>query len=244
MECNYQKYNVEASKKRISDILGSTGNYTNEVDSIPSRNSLNYSNGYYVDVSALFIDIRQSSDLTDVHKRSTLAKIYRCFISECLAILSDNEYCKEVNIQGDCVWGVFNGKTKEQKISIINTAAKLETLIGYLNSNFTKAKIHTISVGIGIDCGRALMIQAGYKGKSENDVVWMGDVVNRACHYSDLAGKGSIRTIAITEAFFTSLSDDYKKFFEQYRSGIYSDAVYHATLYNPILKNEYDIIAK
>lgn len=241
MECNYQKYNVEASKKRINDILGSSGNYSNEVDSIPSRNSLNYSNGYYVDVSALFIDIRQSSDLTDVHKRSTLAKIYRCFISECLAILSDNEYCKEVNIQGDCVWGVFDGKTKEQKISIINTATKLETFIGFLNSKFEKNNIQNIPVGIGIDGGRALMIQAGYKGKSENDVVWMGDVVNRACHYSDLAGKGPIQTIAITEAFYNSLPDNYKEYFALYRSGIYSDAIYHATLYYQWLRDAYNM---
>lgn len=244
MECNYQKYNVEASKKRINDILGSSGNYSNEVDSIPSRSSLNYSNGYYVDVSALFIDIRQSSDLTDVHKRSTLAKIYRCFISECLAILSDNENCKEVNIQGDCVWGVFDGKTKEQKISIINTAATLVTLIKFLNCKFEKNNIQNISVGIGIDCGRALMIQAGYKGKSENDVVWMGDVVNRACHYSDLAGKDPIQTIAITEAFFKSLSDKYMGFFKEYRNGINSDAVYHTWLYYESLWDAYNMTGK
>lgn len=35
-------------------------------------------------------------------------------------------------------------------------------------------------VGIGLAYGRALMIKAGYKGSTINEVVWMGDVVNEA----------------------------------------------------------------
>ena len=59
-----------------------------------------------VNVNSLFIDIVGSSDMTDVHKRPTLAKIYRCFISECTAIMNDaalGDLCKEINIHGDCV---------------------------------------------------------------------------------------------------------------------------------------------
>jgi hypothetical protein len=33
------------------------------------------------------------------------------------------------------------------------------------------------------------MVQAGFKGTGLNEVIWMGDVVNQACHYADLAGK-------------------------------------------------------
>ena len=80
--------------------------------SIPSRDKLTYKNGYYVNVTALFIDIVDSSKLTDGNKRPTLAKMYRAFLSECVAIMNSWEMCKEININGDCVWGVFETPKK------------------------------------------------------------------------------------------------------------------------------------
>lgn len=46
--------------------------------------------------------------MTDEHKRPTLAKMYRAFLSECVAIMNAETDCKEININGDCVWGVFD----------------------------------------------------------------------------------------------------------------------------------------
>ena len=48
--------------------------YEDNKSNIPTRDKLTYKNGYYVDVTALFIDIVDSSKLTDGHKRPTLAK--------------------------------------------------------------------------------------------------------------------------------------------------------------------------
>lgn len=45
-------------------------------------------------------------------------------------------------------------------------------------------------MGVGLDYGRALMIKAGNKGSTIQDVVWMGDVVNQACHLSNEANSG------------------------------------------------------
>lgn len=53
-------------------------------------------------------------------------------------------------------------------------------MINVLNYELGKRGIGPISVGIGVDYGRALMITAGYSGSGINDVVYMGDVVNRA----------------------------------------------------------------
>ena len=76
-------YKIEDSADRMDDILDANDNdYEDEGNSIPSRDKLTYKNGYYVDVTAIFIDIVDSSKLTDGHKRPTLAKMYRCFLSE------------------------------------------------------------------------------------------------------------------------------------------------------------------
>ncbi|MDD4164031.1 MAG: hypothetical protein PHD66_02260 [Eubacteriales bacterium] len=100
-------YDVDKSAARIDDILNSVSTNYSDKDSIPSRSSLTYTNGFYVNATALFIDIVGSSDMTDGSKRPTLAKIYRSFISECTAVMNSWDQCKEVNINGDCVWGVF-----------------------------------------------------------------------------------------------------------------------------------------
>ena len=85
---NSISFDVDKSSERMDEILDAgNGNYSDS-KSIPSRSSLTYTNGFYVYVTALFIDIVDSSDMTDEHRRPVLAKIYRCFISECTAIMN------------------------------------------------------------------------------------------------------------------------------------------------------------
>lgn len=96
-------YNVEKSSERMDDILNSDNSNFADKDSIPLRSDMTFKNGYYVNVTAIFIDIVGSSDMTDKHKRPTLAKMYRAFLSECVAIMNAEDNCKEISINGDCV---------------------------------------------------------------------------------------------------------------------------------------------
>lgn len=194
------KYNVKDSASRIDEILNANDNdYEDNENNIPSRGQLTYKNGYYVNVTALFIDIVGSSKLTDGHRRPTLAKMYRAFLSECVAIMNSWEMCKEININGDCVWGVFETPYKSNVDDVISVAAQLSSMIKILNYKLKKKKYNTISVGIGIDDGLALMVKAGYSGSGINDVVWMGDVVNTACHLANKAGRQGRKEIIVTK---------------------------------------------
>lgn len=59
-------YKIEDSADRMDDILDANDNdYEDEGNSIPSRDKLTYKNGYYVDVTAIFIDIVDSSKLNE-----------------------------------------------------------------------------------------------------------------------------------------------------------------------------------
>lgn len=113
METNFIDYSFEKSLSRIDEILDASSDKYEERDTIPSRSELTFTNGFYVNCTALFIDICGSSNMTDEQKRPVLAKIYRSFISEMVALLNGNHNCKEVNIHGDCVWGVFETKYKQ-----------------------------------------------------------------------------------------------------------------------------------
>lgn len=86
MQTNFTYYDFEKSITRIDEILDESDKSFEELNSIPSRDKLTYKNGFYVNCTALFVDIRDSSSLPTKHKRPTLAKIYRSYISEVVAI--------------------------------------------------------------------------------------------------------------------------------------------------------------
>ena len=53
---NHVVYNIEKSAERIQEILDSNNaNYKEKGNVVPSRATLTYNNGYYVNVTALFI---------------------------------------------------------------------------------------------------------------------------------------------------------------------------------------------
>lgn len=207
MDGNYRGYDYVASGTRIDDILNQGAGQFQETDSLPSRSDLTYTNGFYANCSALFVDIRDSSGLTSHYKRPALAKLYRAFISEMVAILNSDLLVREVNIVGDCVWAVYNTPRKSDIDDIFSLAAKANTLKKLLNIKLEKRGYDTaLKFGIGVDYGRALMIKAGYSGSGINDVVYMGDVVNRAAHLAHKAGRGWADPIWIGEVFASNLN--------------------------------------
>ncbi|CEN94265.1 adenylate/guanylate cyclase domain-containing protein [Paraclostridium sordellii] len=211
MKTSLKSYDVSKSAERIDKILNSSSSNYEESKIIPDRDKLTYENGYYVNVGAIFIDIRQSSTLTDEHKRPKLAKLYRSYISEVVSILNSYEDCKEINIVGDCVSGIFEGQYKEQIQNMANASAQINSLIKILNYKLIEKGIVEVSVGIGLDYGRALMIQAGYSGSGINDVIWMGDVVNSASNLCNKANKDDNKVILVSCDVYIKLTEEDKK---------------------------------
>ena len=209
-------YIVEDSAGRMDDILNASDNDYCDKKSLPLRSSLTFKNGYYVNITSLFIDIVGSSDMTDEHRRPTLAKMYRAFLSDCIAIINAEDICKEVNINGDCVWGVFDTPKKKDIDVVISVAAKLNSMIKILNYKLRKKSYSEIKIGIGIDYGRALMVKAGYSGSGLNDIIWMGDVVNSACHLCGKAGRNGRKVIVISNTIYSNLNDHNKGLFSSY----------------------------
>ncbi|WP_270670249.1 adenylate/guanylate cyclase domain-containing protein [Paraclostridium bifermentans] len=211
MKTNLKTYDVSNSSERIDKILNASSSNYEESKTIPDRKKLTYENGYYVNVGAIFIDVRQSSSLTDEHKRPKLAKLYRSYISEVVAILNGYEDCKEINIVGDCVSGIFEAQYKYQIQKMADASAKINSLIKILNYKLRKNGIVEVNIGIGLDYGRALMVQAGYSGSGVNDIVWMGDVVNSASNLCNKANKTNTKPILISGDVHCNLNDNDKK---------------------------------
>jgi class 3 adenylate cyclase len=135
------------------------------------------------------VDIRDSSKLSEKHYRPKLAKLYRAYLSEVVAIMEGEQLCLEINIIGDGVSGIFSTSVNLHADTVLETAAKIMSLVKILNFKFRKNNIESVRIGMGISWGRALMVKAGCAGSGINDVVWMGNVVNEASKLASRAGK-------------------------------------------------------
>lgn len=212
MKATNSTYNFIDSLNRIDEILNASNTSFEDADSIPSRDKLTYKNGYYVNCTAVFVDIRDSSSMTDKHKRPVLAKIYRSFISEMVALMNGEANSREVNIHGDCVWGVYETPFKTDIDAAFSLAARVCSLVDVLNYKLEKKGYEQISVGVGMDYGRALMILAGYKGSGIKDVIWMGDVVNNASHLCNEANSGLFDSrLFLSNVIYNNLNDANQK---------------------------------
>jgi len=228
MKANYQPFVHSESVARIDEILDGSDNQYEEVDAIPSRDRLTFTNGFYANCSALFIDLRASSELPKKHKRPRLAKIYRTFISECVAVINGNSDCAEVNIHGDAIWGVFDTPLKRDVDATFSTAASLNSIVQTLNCRYRERGIDGVRAGIGVSWGRALMIKTGHKGSTINEVVWMGDVVNDAANLCNKAAKYPNKTVMVSAAFYENLNDSHKGLLEYN----YATSCYHGEVIN------------
>ncbi len=209
MESSFSIYDYVKSDDRIKEILDSSETF-DELDDIPTRDKLTYSNGYYVKCTALFIDIRSSSELADSHTRPVLGKLYRAYLSECVAVMNGNKNCREVFINGDCVSGIFSTPYKVNIDEVFATSARLNSATKILNWRLEQKGYSTIQCGIGIAYGRALMLKAGYKGSGINDVIWMGDVVNEASNLCHDGNRGLNKVLQVSTTVFDNLNDHHK----------------------------------
>lgn len=241
MQSNYSAYDHLASVARINEILEGADTSYEEVDSIPPRDKLTFTNGFYVYCCALFVDIRGSSGLPSKYKRPTLAKIYRSYISEAVAIMNGDSNCAEINIVGDSVAGIFNTPSKTNIDGVFSIAARLNSLIDLLNCRLKARNIDPIRAGIGMSYGRALMIKAGHKGSSVNDVVWMGDVVNEAAKLCSYGSKNSWDPPIVVSSVFQNNLNDHNKGLLNYR---YPQGYYTGNVIDSDMKKWYDANCK
>jgi class 3 adenylate cyclase len=203
-------YDAATSDARLKEIVDSAEAFE-EVNSIPGREKLTYANGFYVNCTAVFIDIRESSKLPDKHTRPVLGKIYRAYLSECVAVMNSDSNCREIVINGDCVSGIMNTPYKSNIDAAFATTAKLNSLMNILNWRLEQKGYTPIRCGIGIAYGRALMMKAGYKGSGLNDVIWMGDVVNHASNLCHHGNKYPRKAIQVSTVVYKNLNDDNKR---------------------------------
>lgn len=148
-----------------------------------------------VETCVLFVDLRQSTQLSMVYDPVTLSKLYSCFVRG--VIRCAEFYTGKVrNIAGDRVMILFDPKDCFK--NAVNTAILINTFSSFvLKRHFKNA---FAGCGIGIDYGKMLATKVGTIKRGTETVsdeakslVWLGMPANVASKLADIASKSFSR---------------------------------------------------
>jgi class 3 adenylate cyclase len=191
-------------KKRIHEILN-LKNDIEERDKVPTEGEFNFDNGYYSWVTAVFVDIRNSTELFTENRKTTTAKVIRAFMSEIIEILKDNPNRREIGIRGDCVYAIYTNSTKKEDYFIAEKIFKIHTFMMMFNEILKGYNIKPIRIGIGASTAKELVVKTGRKGSGINNLVWIGKAVSYASQLSNIANKNGDNVINLTSTFYENI---------------------------------------
>lgn len=209
-------YDYKKGKDRVIDIL------TNELeveekDELPSDENLSYSNAYKSWITAIFVDLRDSTSLFTKENKKDVSRVIRSFTSEVLEILRDKPNLREIGIRGDCVYAIYTTPSKQQIDEIITSAAYINTLLKMLNRLFYEKNLPEITAGIGISSAQELVVKAGRKGTGLNNKVWIGNAVTKSACFSSIGNKNGNRPIILSPCTYSNIkeAEDHPEWFSK-----------------------------
>ena len=203
-------YDYKAGKKRIKEILNNKLQVI-ENDKIPNNDNFTFSNAYYGWVTAIFVDIRNSTDLFSKDDKEIVSKMIRSFTSEVIEILRKDDLLREIGIRGDCVYAIYTTPKKSDILEIMDKSFYINTFMNMLNKLLVDKGFSTINVGIGVSTAQELVVKAGRKDVGINNSVWIGNAVTKASNLSSLGNKKDYKSILISESVYKNIKDSYNK---------------------------------
>jgi class 3 adenylate cyclase len=163
--------------------------------------------------TALFIDLRQSSDITNAFRRQTAAKMLKSYFSGCVRIVNLNSgFVRSFN--GDGLLALFTGDQRAD--NAVKAAMQTKWFVvhilwpkfnGYFEANqAARGARLSFSFGAGIDDGDIYAVRVGIRGT--NDVAWVGRGTNTAAKLSNVLHHP--RNIGVTRLVYDQLSTNRK----------------------------------
>lgn len=138
-------------------------------------------------VTLLFSDIRNFSNLTERLSPREIVKLINVYLDVQSQIVEKNHGVVD-KYMGDQVMAIFEGKS--QADNAIQTAVEIQRAIRVLNTKRAELGAITLTVGIGVNAGPAIMGNMGSKNRMDYTVI--GDVVNLAARLCAIAQPGQI----------------------------------------------------
>lgn len=200
------KYDYKSGKARVKAILDNKLEVI-EQNKVPSDDEFTFNNGYISWVSAIFVDIRDSSSLFSNEDKEKVSKIIKSFTSEIIEILRDDDNLREIGIRGDCVYAVYTTPNKDNIYELADRTFYINTYLKMLNKLVTNKGFSTINAGIGLSTAKELVVKAGRKDVGINSKVWIGDAVTKASNLSSLGSKNGLASIVFSNCSYINFID-------------------------------------
>mgnify|MGYP002625419379 CR=1 FL=1 len=192
--------------KKAKEIRDTNFTKTNAT-SVPtiSNNKLTFGcTGLTFPATVLYIDMRGSTKVLNIHQRRVVAKIHMTYYHAIVKVAkADGGEIRSFN--GDSLLVFFYGTTAEVANKAVRSAMRMQYAITQIINEALK-DYTDIDFGIGIDCGDILATKVGLGGTDETkDLIWIGNAVNRSTKISDECK--SPKFIGISDAVYKKLDD-------------------------------------
>lgn len=212
---NFGSYDYKERKQQVEEILDNTDKV--EVKrKFPKEDEFTYINGYKAWATAIFIDIRNSTELFSVDNEEEeieASKVVRGFTSEIIEMLRQNteKQLEEIGVRGDCVYAIYSTPTTDDIYDVWNRGVYINTYMKMYNKLLTSRELPNIKAGIGMASAETVAVKAGRKSSGINGIVWIGKAVSIASKLSDLANNGTYDSLLISSNFHYNLKNPYIK---------------------------------
>lgn len=228
-------YDYKTSKQTVENILNSSVEVKESI-SIPKHgSSWTFDNGIKSWVTAVFVDLRNSTELfreNDVK----VAKIIRAYTSEIIDIMKDLDTMVEIGIRGDAVYGIYSTPNKKDDSDIFSICCRINTYMKMLNKLLDIKGYNTIRAGIGMASSQDLIVKVGKKHTGVNDRVWIGKSLAEADRLSKITNVkksyGFTMPMAICKTVYRNIKD-----IDDNESHLKFDSHYDCYKSNTILEN-------
>ena len=159
--------------------------------------------GEKVDIACLFVDIRGFTTISETLDPTDVVVIINEYLSLTSRAILNNKGTLDKYI-GDATMAIFNApfKTEDYVYNAVLTGIEIAAGSSEIEKKFLEKYGVTVSFGIGINCGKAVVGNIGSNFRM--DYTAIGDTVNTAAR---LEGKAKAKEILITEAVYNVVKD-------------------------------------
>ena len=186
---------MAAKKNELATMVGENlaGTYkTTKPRSVPEPADISLGqHGAELEATALFIDIRQSSDITNSFRRQTAAKMLKAYFRGAVTVINANGG-RVRSFNGDGMLALFIGDLRSSGASkaAMETKWFVKNILGpkceryFQNNRSALGQNLGFSIGCGLDDGYVYAVRVGIRGT--NDVAWVGRCTNTAAKLSNI----------------------------------------------------------
>lgn len=199
-------YDFREGKKRVLDILTSKTCIETK-DSIPNDEQFTYENGIKAWVGALFVDIKDSTNLFKNGNVEKIARMMRAFCKEIIGILKDNDNYRQIGIRGDCVYAIYSISKQNDLEGIFSDAVTINSFQIMFQRLLRQNNFPTFEIGIGLGASQDLVIKAGFKNTGIRDYIWIGNAVVDASKLSSQGNRNGFKSIVLDSTFYENIKN-------------------------------------